>query len=333
MEKKSPMLCTLTLCLLSLVVFAPYSHAETQLTVQIWGTVVTSEVCPTPWNSPHYVILSKCDGSAKGFGALQISARDTTQGPARVEASDASGADSIKLLNTKIWSTAAPPSNCDAYDLTQDNANYSNCPNIVFSADFDAGPDGAAVTFYRKAKGDLKKSTSGAAGSSFRVNNTVYDGNGGGTIGGPAGKEATTTGFSFNLPATAYKNTSGIRELLGQIWFHLKFANTHVLNLEYVTVENPAGGGTGEIIGDLSIVGQGPTGPETVVCCKTCPEDKAHGGKSKQVACCEPHRSHIFQRSRLTAYPMQLDPFDKDVCVTLYRSSNHEGIIFHSHGC
>ena len=282
MEKSRTMLLTLALCLLSLVAFAPFTLAETDLTVQVWGTVVTSEVCPAPWNGPHYVILSKCDGSAKAFGTLQIAARDTTKGPARVEASDASGADSIKLLNAKIWSTSAPPANCDAYDLTQGNANYSNCPNLVFSADFDAGPDGSAVTFYRKAKGDLKKSTSGAPGSSFRVDNTVYDGNGGGTIGGPAGKEATTTSFSFDLPATAYKNTSGTRELLGQIWFHLKFATTHVLNLEYVTVENPSGGGTGEIIGDLSIVGQSLTSSGNVVCCKMCPEDKAPGGKHKK---------------------------------------------------
>lgn len=278
MEKSRTMLCTLALCLLGLVALAPFALAETGLTVQVWGTVVTSEVCPAPWDGPHYVILSKCDGSAKAFGTLQIAARDTTQGPARVVASDAGGADSIKLLNAKIWSTAAPPANCDAYDLTQDNPNYSNCPNIVFSADFDAGPDGSAVTFYRKAKGDLKKYTGGAPGSSFRVDNTVYDGSGGGTIGGPAGKEATINNYSFDLPATAYKNTSGMRELLGQIWLHLKFATTHVLNLEYVTIENPPGGGTGEIIGQLSIVGQSPTNSGNVVCCKTCPENKHKKG-------------------------------------------------------
>lgn len=265
-------------CLLGLGVFVPYSLAETGLAVQVWGTVVASESCASPYNGAHIVVLSKCDGTAKAFGTLQIAARDTTQGPARVEASDATGADSVKLLNVKIWSTVAPPSNCDAWNLSGSNPNFGNCPYIVFSALFDPGPDGSSsspVTFYRKAKGDLKNGNFGATGSSFRMEGTVEAG----TINGPAGKEATSSSYSFDLPTTAYWPNSGARELLGQIWFQLKFANTHILNLEYASVENPPGGGTGEILGDLGIVGQTPGSPENVVCCKMCPETKKPGGK------------------------------------------------------
>ena len=224
-----------------LVALAPQTFAENNLTVQIFSNVVTPETCPAPYDSPHDFILSKCDGTAKTFGTLQIAARDTTQGPARVETSDTTGMDSIKLLNAKIWSTAAPPANCDAWDLNGINPRYVYCPDIVFFADFDAGPDGSSsnpVTFYRKAKGDLKKGTSGATGSSFRVEGIVQ----GVTIQGPAGKEALSTSFSFDLPTTNHWTGSGTRRLLGHIWFHLKFANTHVLNLEYVGVDNPPGG-------------------------------------------------------------------------------------------
>lgn len=269
-------------CVVGLAAFTPYAYAESNLTVQVWGTVVESETCSPPYNGPHVIVLSNCNGTAKDHGTLKIAARDTNQGPARVEASDATGADSIKLLNAKIWSTVAPPSNCDAWNLGGSNPNFGNCPYIVFSADFDPGPEGSSsspVTFYRKAKGDLKKSTGGGApGSSFRVEGTVDAG----TINGPAGKEAILNSFGIDLPTTAYWPNSGARELLGQIWFQLKFANTHILNLEYVSVENPPGGGTAPILGDLGIVGQTPDSPGNVVCCKMCPEDKKTGGKHKK---------------------------------------------------
>ena len=285
MKQKNTWLQVLVFTILTFAAFVSGTYAESNLTVQLWGTAVTSEVCSSPWNSPHYIILSKCDGSARDIivngTTFKIAARDVSE-PARVEASDATGADSIKLLNAKIWSTAAPPTNCDSWDLTGNNANYGNCPYIVFYADFDAGPDGSSsspVTFYRLAKGELKKGTSGATGSSFRVEGTVEAG----TINGPAGKEAGSSSYSFDLPTTAYWTSSGTRELLGQIWFQLKVATTHVLSLEYVSVENPAGGGTGKILGDLGIVGQAPKSSGNVVCCKMCLEDKKTGGKHKKM--------------------------------------------------
>lgn len=275
-------------CVVGFAAFTPYAYAESNLTVQVWGTVVASEVCNAPYNGTHMIVLSKCDGTAKDHGTLKIAAYDTTKdangnlvkGPARVEALDAA-ADSIKLLNAAISSTTAAPSNCDAWNLSGSNPNFSNCPTIVFYADFDSPPDGtptSPVTFYRKAKGELKKGTVGATGSSFRVEGTVEAG----TINGPAGKEATSTAFSFDLPTTAYWPNSGARELLGQIWFQLKYATTHILNLEYVSVENPTGGGTGPILGDLGIVGQTPDSPGNVVCCKMCQEDKHTGGKHEK---------------------------------------------------
>lgn len=259
---------TFLFIILSLVVPPISSGAPpTNLTVHVNGqTIQGTSGCPAPPASEAHVYLSGCLGEEVNYSGFKI-AGTPAGSPARVVASEAN-ADSIRIENALITATSA----C---------SNSTNgCGDILFSAIFDAPPDGtsAMVTFERPASGNLKRGANPATGDWIKVTGWA-DGN---EIGALQKKTvtcispATCADFTMSQSEDWYPpSMSGPREIMVQFWFYLKL-NGDKLTVMGARGRNPGGAGGG---GGGNGPGNKPditsAADECDMCCKACPPRKS----------------------------------------------------------